>query len=211
MLNFHCLGLCLLNCYCYFISLLYSCLLNLKKFSCILVFYFILDTLSRMDPGDPRGADYAEVISLIHRCFFFCEIVGNEALSFADLACQMNIELVGTCKTLYNQIKLAPGFGFNAACFWLAAIHAVLQEPIEDIETLMHDCPRFAENLFSIIDESNFMYFEYIQHAYECVGYLDGEDISAKLQYLECLRQSFGCGVNEEIEEDELGSGLAID
>ena len=123
----------------------------------------------------------------------------------------MNIELVGTCKTLYTQIKLAPGLGFNAACFWLAAIHAVLQEPIDDIETLIHDCPRFAENLFSIIEENNSMYFEYIQHAYECVGYLGGEDIVAKLQYLKCLRESFGCGVIEGVEEDELGSRLAID
>ena len=165
----------------------------------------------RLDPEDPRGKDYAEIISLIHRCFFYGEIVGNEALSFNDLACQMNIELVETCKTLYNRIKLSPGLGFNAAWFWLAAIHAVLKEPIEDIENLMHDCPRFAENLFSIIDESNYMYFEYIQHAYECVGNLGGEDITAKLQYLECLRQSFGCRVNEGVEEDELGSGFAID
>ena len=170
-----------------------------------------MDTLSRIDVQDPRGKDYAEIISLIHRCFFHCEIVGSGPLSFNDLACQMNIELVETCKTLYTQIKLAPGFGFNAAWFWLAAIHAVLQEPIEDIETLMHDCPRFAENLFSIIDENNYMYFEYIQHAYECVGNLDGEDIADKLQYLESLRENFECEVNEGVEEDELGSGLAID
>ena len=167
--------------------------------------------MCRIDVGDPRGKDYAEIISLIHRCYFYGEDFGDEPRSFNDLALQMCIELVETCKTLYNQIKLAPGFEFNAAWFWLAAIHAILQEPIEDVETLMHDCPRFAENLFSIIEESNYMYFEYIQHAYECVRYLDGEDIAAKLQYLECLRQSFGCGVNEEVEEDEPASGLAID
>ena len=148
---------------------------------------------------------------MIHRCFFYGEDFGNEPRSFNDLALQMCIELVETCKTLYNQIKVAPGLGFNAACFWLAAIHAILQEPIEDIENLMHDCPRFAENLFSIIEENNSMYFQYIQHAYECIGNLNGEDIAAKFLHLESLRENFACRVNEGVDDDELGSGLAID
>jgi len=165
--------------------------------------------LSRIDLEDPRGQDYAIIITLIHNCFLSCRNAGNALLTFNDLACQMNIELVQTCRKLYNQIKLVPNFGFNACWFWLAAIHAILQEHIKDIENLMEACPRFAENLFSIIEENNYRYFDYIQQGYECVVRLDVEEIAAKLQHLQSLRKTYGRRGSGE--EDELGRRLAAD
>jgi len=168
------------------------------------VFFSILDSLARIDLEDPRGKDYATIITLIHNCFISFRIDGNALLTFNDLACQINIELIQTCRRLYNDIRCSPNSDrFNACWYWLAAIHAILQEPIEDIVNLMAVCPQFAENLFSIIQENNYQYFAYIQQTYECAVRLDEVEIAAKLQHLDFLRaRSEGRMTEIEVELD---------
>ena len=143
-----------------------------------LVIYWIFETLLMIDRNDPRGRDYRHIIELIRR------YVDDETFGFKT-------EIIDACNAFYRKIQHELLPDLNDACYWLAAIHAIVQEPTDDVENLMLESPQFTENLFGIIDERNRAYFDYFYHVYESVLDLDGGLIAARLTHFQILRHRF--------------------
>ena len=153
-----------------------------------LVIYWIFEKLLMIDKNDPRGRNYRQIIDLMHSCF---TSFINVAMRFDDATFSFNTEIIDACSAFYHMIQREPLPDLNDACYWLAAIHAIVQEPTDDVENLMLESPQFTENLFGIIGERNRAYLNYVYHAYRSVLNLNDQLLAARLSHFQILRGRF--------------------
>ena len=151
------------------------------------VFFIILVFLSllQFDSDDERGKDLAKLIDLIHDCFHFDQTSENDDLNFETSIRNFDLEVVDCCRGCYRLLKITQEPKVSLAIYWLAAVHAVLSEPLHNWQRLLNTSSSFRKSAFAAIEERNQLYFYYICHSYAAANPIDINALSLKLKFVE--------------------------
>ena len=152
------------------------------------MFFGFLKIFKQIDFGDPRADSNEELISLIYRSFLCFRSSSPFFLEFKDLVGHFNFELVCCCQFVFEQVAQTHRLQLNNACYWLAALHALIRESMIEIEPLLQQSPIFRMKLFSMIEENNRIFLNFFIDSYAAVVPINKEEIALKIEQTERYR-----------------------